>query len=93
MLQVLQERWDPTFSELDLLSTALPERQFAYLVEQSGMFSYTGLDAQHVHDLRERHGVYLVGSGRICVAALLSPANVEHVARSIADTLRKTPGA
>ena len=35
-----------------------------------GMFSYTGLSAAQVDRLREEFGVYLIASGRMCVAGL-----------------------
>ena len=59
-------------------------RSFEFLVKQRGMFSYTGLNAAQVQRLKEEHGVYLVGSGRLCVSGL-SEANVAHVAQSIAS--------
>ena len=50
------------------------------------MFSYTGLSAEQVDVLREQHGVYLVRSGRMCVAGLNS-GNVEPTAEAIAAVL------
>jgi hypothetical protein len=35
------------------------------------MFSYTGLSAAQVDRLREEFGVYLIASGRMCVAGLM----------------------
>ncbi|MBM6582681.1 aspartate/tyrosine/aromatic aminotransferase [Microvirga sp. BT689] len=55
-----------------------------FLTTQRGMFSYTGLSAQQVHLMRERDGVYLVGSGRMCVAGL-NEANVGKVAKSFVE--------
>lgn len=63
-----------------------PERDFTYLLAQRGMFSYTGLSAAQVDRLREEHAVYLLRSGRICVAGL-NRRNVETVARAIAAVL------
>ncbi|MCW5954098.1 MAG: aspartate/tyrosine/aromatic aminotransferase [Propionibacteriaceae bacterium] len=54
-----------------------------FVTEQVGMFSYCGLSAQQMQELRETHGVYGTDAGRICVAAL-NPANVEAVAKAIA---------
>ena len=45
----------------------LAER-FAHIAEQRGMFSYTGLSPQQVAQLRERHSVYMVGTGRANIA-------------------------
>lgn len=53
-----------------VLSTEMPERNFDYLLNQRGMFSYTGLSAAQVDRLREEFGVYLIASGRMCVAGL-----------------------
>jgi aromatic-amino-acid transaminase len=42
----------------------------AYITQQRGMFSYSGLTAQQMQRLRNEFAVYGVDSGRICVAAL-----------------------
>lgn len=47
-----------------------PGRDFDYVLKQHGMFSYTGLSPAQVNRLREEFAVYLVGSGRVCMAAL-----------------------
>jgi len=65
------------------LKEALPQHNFDYLLEQRGMFSYTGLSAAQVDRLREEFGIYLVRSGRICVAGL-NEHNVARVAQGIA---------
>jgi aromatic-amino-acid transaminase len=69
-----------------VLSARLPGRDFGYFLTQRGMFSYTGLSAQQVDLLRERHAVYLVRSGRMCVAGLNS-SNVEATAEAMAAVL------
>jgi aromatic-amino-acid transaminase len=66
-----------------MLSLKLPERDFNYFLTQRGMFSYTGLSAVQVDRLREEHAVYLVRSGRMCVAGLNS-GNVEATAVAMA---------
>jgi aromatic-amino-acid transaminase len=55
-----------------------------FLLSQRGMFSFTGLNEQQVRAMRERDGVYLVGSGRMCVAGL-NEENVPKVAKSFVD--------
>ncbi|TDI23554.1 aminotransferase class I/II-fold pyridoxal phosphate-dependent enzyme, partial [Acinetobacter baumannii] len=55
----------------DELTKALPDRDFSYLVNKKGMFSYTGLTAEQVDFLREEYAISLVRSGRICVAGLI----------------------
>ncbi|MCU4413409.1 aspartate/tyrosine/aromatic aminotransferase [Acinetobacter sp. WU_MDCI_Axc73] len=74
----------------DELSKALPDRDFNYLVEQKGMFSYTGLTAEQVDTLREDYAIYLVRSGRICVAGL-NMNNVYTVSKAVAEVLAKQP--
>ncbi|MEQ4514455.1 MAG: amino acid aminotransferase, partial [Pantoea agglomerans] len=73
-------------SLVDVLSTALPGKNFDYLLKQRGMFSYTGLSAQQVDRLRNEFGIYLVGSGRMCVAGLNSK-NVHQVAEAFAAVM------
>ncbi|MDP5238913.1 amino acid aminotransferase [Uliginosibacterium sp. 31-16] len=70
----------------DALNSSLPGRNFDYLVEQRGMFSYTGLSATQVDRLREESGIYLIRSGRICVAGL-NDGNVGRVADAFAKLM------
>lgn len=71
---------------VNVLSTKLPGQNFDYLLKQRGMFSYTGLSAQQVDRLREEFGVYLIASGRMCVAGLNS-RNVNQVAEAFAAVM------
>ena len=68
------------------LQALLPGRDFGYLLSQRGMFSYTGLSAAQVDALREQHAVYLLRSGRVCIAGL-NTANVARTAEAIATVL------
>ncbi len=70
----------------DALASLRPGRDFTYLLGQRGMFSYTGLDAAQVDRLRSEHAVYLVRSGRICVAGL-NTGNVQATATAMAAVL------
>ncbi|HJW11934.1 MAG TPA: amino acid aminotransferase [Albitalea sp.] len=70
----------------EVLSAKLPGRDFGYFLTQRGMFSYTGLSAAQVDRLREEHAVYLVRSGRMCVAGL-NTSNVEATAVAMAAVL------
>ena len=69
-----------------VLTAKLPGRDFDYFLTQRGMFSYTGLTPQQVDRLREEHAVYLVRSGRMCVAGL-NTRNVEATAVAMAAVL------
>ncbi|MFZ6848946.1 aromatic amino acid transaminase [Undibacterium sp. RuRC25W] len=70
----------------DVLSAKLPGRDFSYFLTQRGMFSYTGLSAEQCDRLKEEFAVYLVRSGRMCVAGL-NTGNVEATANAIAAVL------
>ncbi len=70
----------------EVLAARLPGRRWGYLVEQRGMFSYTGLSADQVDRLRSEYGVYLVRSGRMCMAGL-NRANVDATAEALAALL------
>nr|WP_318384231.1 aromatic amino acid transaminase [uncultured Enterobacter sp.] len=69
-----------------VLKETLPGHNFDYLLQQRGMFSYTGLSAAQVDRLREEFGVYLIASGRMCVAGLNS-RNVHRVAQAFAAVM------
>ena len=69
-----------------VLVAKVPGRNFDYFLTQRGMFSYTGMTTAQVDTLRETHGVYMVRSGRICVAGLNS-SNVEATAVAMAAVL------
>jgi len=68
------------------LTAKLPGRDFGYFLTQCGMFSYTGLSPEQVDRLLKEHAVYLVRSGRMCIAGL-STKNVEYVAWAMAAVL------
>ncbi len=68
---------------VDHLVDAGVKGDLGYIVDQNGMFSYSGLSAAQMLRLRTEFGVYGVDSGRICVAAL-NDANLAYVARAIA---------
>lgn len=52
-------------------------------LQQRGMFTYTGLSPEQADRLRVEHGVYILRSGRLCVAGL-NDRNVDIVADAIA---------
>ncbi|MGE8067103.1 aromatic amino acid transaminase [Pseudomonas sp. NPDC089569] len=68
-----------------LLPYADPD-QIKYLLRQSGMFSFTGLSTQQIDWLKNERGIYLVGSGRICIAGLTTK-NIDYVAESLGHIL------
>ncbi|MGN7792383.1 aromatic amino acid transaminase [Enterobacter sp. 22452] len=71
---------------VNVLKEAVLGHNFDYLLKQRGMFSYTGLSAAQVDRLREEFGVYLIASGRMCVAGL-NASNVQRVAQAFAAVM------
>ena len=71
---------------VDVLKETVPGGDFDYLLKQRGMFSYTGFSAAQVDRLRDEFGVYLIASGRMCVAGL-NAGNVRRVAQAFAAVI------
>lgn len=61
-------------------------RDFDFIKNQKGMFSFLGLDKELVHRLREEYSIYFVDNSRVNVAGI-SPANVEYLTESIIAVL------
>ena len=59
---------------------------FRFVLEQRGMFSYSGLTKEQVARLRSEFAVYAIDTGRICVAAL-NTRNTDYVASAIAAVI------
>lgn len=70
----------------DVLAAKLPGRDFSYFLTQRGMFSYTGLTPDQAERLKTEFGVYILRSGRMCVAGL-NTRNVEATAQAFAAVL------
>ena len=62
-------------------------QDFSFVINQRGMFSYTGLTPAQVERLKDEFGIYAVSTGRICLAALNSH-NIDYVADAIATILQ-----
>lgn len=63
------------------------EQDFSFVERQRGMFSYSGLNPVQVARLRDDFGIYAVGTGRICLAALNS-GNIDAVAKAMAEVIK-----
>jgi aromatic-amino-acid transaminase len=95
---VLREMWEAEVADMreriqsmrhqlhDVLAAKLPGRDFSYFLTQRGMFSYTGLTADQAERLKTEFGVYILRSGRMCVAGL-NTRNVEATAEAMAAVL------
>ena len=68
------------------IQARVPGADMGFILAQRGMFSYSGLTVAQVRRLREERSVYLIDSGRMCVAALNSK-NIDAVADAIASVL------
>ncbi|MBK1891337.1 aspartate/tyrosine/aromatic aminotransferase [Undibacterium sp. 14-3-2] len=68
------------------LKEKAPTHNFDFVIQQRGMFSYSGLTKEQVGKLREGNSIYAVDTGRICVAALNSK-NIDNVIDAIAKVL------
>ena len=58
------------------------DRDFSFVAEQRGMFSYSGLSSAQVDRLRNEFGIYAISTGRICLAAL-NKTNLPYVLDAI----------
>jgi aspartate/tyrosine/aromatic aminotransferase len=60
---------------------------FSFITQQRGMFSFSGLTPEHVKSLKEKYGIYIVGSGRINVAGITKD-NVGPLCEAIAEVVK-----
>ncbi|MDC3357842.1 aspartate/tyrosine/aromatic aminotransferase [Pseudomonadales bacterium] len=56
----------------------------SFITRQRGMFSFSGLNPTQVEQLKNDHSVYIVGNGRINVAAI-TPDNCDALCEAIAN--------
>ena len=71
---------------VDKIRAERADFDFSFVINQRGMFSYSGLSKEQVLRLRAEYSIYAIDSGRICVAALNS-TNIDYVASAIAKVL------
>ena len=71
----------------DQLREHVSGEKLSRYIKQRGMFTYTGLSADQVDRLKNEHGVYVLRSGRMCVAGL-NERNVGVVANAIGEVLK-----
>ena len=63
-------------------------QDFSYIVDQRGMFSFSGLNDDIVNWLRKDKSIYIVKGGRINVAGLTTN-NIDYVCDAIAEALNE----
>lgn len=76
---------------VEAIRARAPGADFSFMVQQRGMFSYSGMSREQVRQLRERYAIYAIDSGRICVPAL-NRGNLDYVAAAIAEVIRQSQG-
>jgi len=72
---------------VEKIKTRAPSADFSFVLNQRGMFSYSGLSKEQVRRLREENHIYTIDTGRICIAALTT-TNVDYVADAIAGVIK-----
>ena len=55
---------------------------YSFIAEQNGMFSFSGLDKDQVERLKKEFGIYIVGSGRICVDGI-NHGNIDRLVEAL----------
>ncbi len=70
------------------IHSRVPGSDFSFILQQRGMFSYSGLTREQVLRLRSEYSIYTIETGRICVAALTTK-NIDYAADAIAKVIRK----
>lgn len=71
---------------VEAMRRRVPDRDFSFLLDQKGMFSFSGLTPMQVDRLKSEHSVYMVGSGRINVAGITHP-NLDLLCEAVASVL------
>jgi aspartate aminotransferase len=61
-------------------------RDFNFIANQSGMFSFLGITPEQVQQLQNEYSIYMVGSSRMSIAGIAN-RNVDYLAQSIAKVL------
>lgn len=72
---------------VDGMRERVPSVDFSFLLEQKGMFSFSGLNPLQVDRLKNEFGIYIVGSGRINVAGI-TPSNLDLLCDAIATVVK-----
>ena len=68
----------------DELRTLSGSDRFGFLAQHRGMFSRLGVSADKVEEMREKHGIYMVGDSRINIAGL-NDVTIPKLAKAIID--------
>lgn len=58
------------------------QRDFSFIAQERGMFSFLGLNVEQVQKLRSEYSIYMTDNSRISVAGLRAQ-NIDYVARAV----------
>lgn len=58
------------------------KKDFSFIVDQNGMFSFSGISTEDVKKLRSEYSIYIVDSGRVNIAGITSK-NINYISESI----------
>jgi aspartate aminotransferase len=73
-------------SLVDALRVTCPQRDFGFIAQQRGMFSFLGVSTEQVRKLREDHHIYMTDDSRMNIAGLRKE-NIEYFAKAVARVL------
>ncbi|MGC7560874.1 amino acid aminotransferase [Pasteurella sp. PK-2025] len=94
----LRQEWVTELSEMrnrikamrsqfvQLLKEFGADRDFSFIIDQNGMFSFCGLSPEQMDRLKDEFAIYAVRSGRINVAGI-TEENIRHLCESIVKVL------
>jgi aspartate/tyrosine/aromatic aminotransferase len=68
------------------MNSLVPSRDWEYINQQRGMFSFSGLTVDQVNQLREQHSIYALTSGRINIAGI-NQSNLDRICNAIASVM------
>ncbi|MFC0323966.1 amino acid aminotransferase [Gallibacterium melopsittaci] len=71
---------------VELLAKYGAKQDFDFIIQQNGMFSFSGLSPEQVDRLKEEFAIYAVRSGRINVAGI-TEQNIDYLCESIVKVL------
>ena len=71
----------------DHLEKLNPEKDWSFVTNQIGMFTYTGLSPEQVENMTNKWHIYMTKDGRISLAGL-NQAKSEYLAKAIDDSVR-----
>lgn len=72
---------------VDTIQHKVPGRDFSFIARQRGMFSFSGLTAVQVDELRSKHAIYVVGAGGRMNVAGMTEANMGPICDAIAAVI------